>query len=40
MNVWRSIVPIGPGKRTTCLLLENRLENILKFIYFSIFKVT
>jgi len=26
-NVWRSVVPIGPGKRTTCLLLENRLGN-------------
>src|SRR5467141_428656 len=25
MNIWRSIIQIGPGKRTTCLLLENRL---------------
>src|SRR5467141_3528694 len=38
MNVWRSIVQIGPGKRTTCLLLENRLgkhPEIYLFFHFS-----
>src|SRR5882672_3904739 len=38
MNVWRSIIPIGPGKRTTCLLLENRLgkhPEIYLFFHFQ-----
>jgi len=33
MNVWRSIIPIGPGKRTTCLLLEIDLEYNLKYFF-------